>query len=126
MPLKKSGKAVNIAVSVGDAPGPPREAPPQVRVWVLLGYGAGDNAQLLRLAEALGWPFEAHRGYSALRSIGATMAGAGDRRLAPRRAAGALDQEAIGRAQPVGAPAACSGALALFRFGGDHAAIPPA
>jgi len=28
---------------------------------VLLGYGAGDNAQLLRLAEALGWPFEAKR-----------------------------------------------------------------
>src|SRR5215468_4043532 len=69
---------------------------------------------------------ETHRGYSALRSIGATVAGPGDRRLAPRRAAGALDQEAIGRAQPVGASAACSGALALFRFGGDHAAIPPA
>src|SRR4029450_8082279 len=68
---------------------------------------------------------EVHRGYS-FRSIGAPMAGPGDRRLAPRRTAGALDQEAIGRAQPVGAPAARSGALALFRFGGDHAAIPPA
>ena len=36
-------------------------SPPRVRVWVLLGDGAGDNAQLLRLAEALGWPFEAKR-----------------------------------------------------------------
>ena len=52
---------MNIAVSVGDALGPPSEAPPPVRVWVLLGAGAGDNAQLLRLAEALGWPFEAKR-----------------------------------------------------------------
>ena len=34
-------------------------APPQV--WVLLGYGAGGNDQLLRLARALGWPFEAKR-----------------------------------------------------------------
>jgi hypothetical protein len=46
IPLKKAGKEVNIAVSVGDAVGPPSEAPPRVRVWVLLGYGAGDNAQL--------------------------------------------------------------------------------
>src|SRR5262245_52190306 len=59
IPLKKTGKAVDIAVSVGDALGPPSEAPP--RVWVLLGASAGDNAQLLRLAEALGWPFEAKR-----------------------------------------------------------------
>jgi uncharacterized protein len=61
IPLKKSGKPVNIAVSVGDALGPPSEALPRVRVWVLLGDRAGDNAQLLRLAEALGWPFEAKR-----------------------------------------------------------------
>jgi hypothetical protein len=44
-----------------DAVAPPTEAPQPVRVWVLLGYRAGDNAQLLRLAEALGWPFEAKR-----------------------------------------------------------------
>jgi len=56
--LKKTGKEFNIAVSVGDALSPPSEAPPRVQVWVLLGDGAGDNAQLLRLAEALGWPFE--------------------------------------------------------------------
>jgi uncharacterized protein len=42
-------------VSIGEALGP------QVRIWVLLGESAGDNAQLLRLAEALGWPFEAKR-----------------------------------------------------------------
>jgi len=60
-PLKKTGKEVDIAVSVGDALGPPSEAPPRVRVWVLLGAGAGDNAQLLRLAQALDWPFEAKR-----------------------------------------------------------------
>ena len=52
---------MNTVVSVGDALGPRSEAPPQLRVWVLLGYAAGDNAQLLRLAEALGWPFEAKR-----------------------------------------------------------------
>lgn len=32
------------------------ERPP--RVWVLLGRHAGDNAQLLALAEALGWPYQ--------------------------------------------------------------------
>jgi mitochondrial fission protein ELM1 len=30
-------------------------------VWVLTGHKAGDNAQLLALAEALGWPFEVKR-----------------------------------------------------------------
>lgn len=34
-------------------------APP--RVWLLLGHKAGDNAQVLALAEALGWPFEVKR-----------------------------------------------------------------
>ncbi|HEX7231327.1 MAG TPA: ELM1/GtrOC1 family putative glycosyltransferase [Candidatus Binatia bacterium] len=48
-------------MSVGDTHGRPSEPTLQVRVWVLLGAGAGDNAQLLRLAEALGWPFEAKR-----------------------------------------------------------------
>ena len=28
------------------------------RVWALLGHKAGDNSQVLALAEALGWPFE--------------------------------------------------------------------
>ena len=52
---------MNIAVSVGDAFGPSSEDPPGVRVWVLLGDRTGDNAQVLRLAEALGWPFEVKR-----------------------------------------------------------------
>jgi len=52
---------VNIAVSADDALGPPTEVSSQPRVWVLLGDRAGDNAQVLRLAEALDWPFEAKR-----------------------------------------------------------------
>jgi hypothetical protein len=54
-------KNVNIAMSAGQAHGRPGEAPPPLRVWVLLDYRTGDNAQLLRLAEALGWPFEQKR-----------------------------------------------------------------
>ena len=36
-----------------------RRNPP--RVWALVSDTAGDNAQVLALAEALGWPFEIHR-----------------------------------------------------------------
>lgn len=51
------------------------------RVWLLTGYRAGDNAQVLALAEALGWPFAvkrfAYRKYEFLanRLIGCTVAG---------------------------------------------------
>ena len=31
------------------------------RVWVMMGHKAGDNSQILALAEALGWPFEIKR-----------------------------------------------------------------
>ena len=34
-------------------------APP--RTWVMMGHKAGDNSQILALAEALGWPFEIKR-----------------------------------------------------------------
>ena len=34
---------------------------PQLRVWALSGSRAGDRAQVLALAEALGWPFEEKR-----------------------------------------------------------------
>jgi uncharacterized protein len=34
-------------------------APP--RVWVMMGHKAGDNSQILALAEAVGWPFEIKR-----------------------------------------------------------------
>jgi mitochondrial fission protein ELM1 len=51
-------------------PSPPVEAEGQTgrvldrwppRVWLLLGRKAGDNAQILALAEALGWPFASKR-----------------------------------------------------------------
>jgi hypothetical protein len=51
------------------------------RVWLLMGHRAGDNTQVLALAEALGWPFEvkrfAYRNYEFLtnRLIGCTLAG---------------------------------------------------
>ena len=31
------------------------------RIWLLMGHRAGDNAQLLALVEALGWPYEIKR-----------------------------------------------------------------
>lgn len=31
------------------------------RTWLMMGYKAGDNSQILALAEALGWPFEIKR-----------------------------------------------------------------
>ncbi|HVP31693.1 MAG TPA: ELM1/GtrOC1 family putative glycosyltransferase [Myxococcota bacterium] len=40
----------------------PREAVPRTpRVWAVLCYRAGDNSQILALAEGLGWPFEVKR-----------------------------------------------------------------
>jgi len=50
-------------------------------VWVLAGHKAGDNTQLLALAEALGWPFETkricNRVYELLanRILGVTLVG---------------------------------------------------
>jgi uncharacterized protein len=43
--------------SAAQAPG--TTSPP--RVWVMMGHKAGDNSQILALAEALGWPFEIKR-----------------------------------------------------------------
>lgn len=51
------------------------------RVWLLAGHKAGDNQQVLALAEALGWPYEvkrlAYRPWELLtnRLLGATLAG---------------------------------------------------
>ena len=41
----------------------PQKGPgrPPPRVWVLAGHKAGDNTQLMALAEALGWPYEVKR-----------------------------------------------------------------
>jgi mitochondrial fission protein ELM1 len=36
---------------------------PTPRVWVLLGKGQGGNAQMINLAEALGWPYETRQLY---------------------------------------------------------------
>jgi mitochondrial fission protein ELM1 len=50
-------------------------------VWVLTGHKAGDNAQVIALAEALGWPYVVkrfrYRGWELLtnRLLGATLAG---------------------------------------------------
>ncbi len=58
-PLSASRVAETVSVNTSALPPP--------RVWVLLGYGAGGNAQLLQLARALGWPYEAKRmRYNAL------------------------------------------------------------
>ncbi len=51
-------------LSTRNAPSPhdahPRQAP-LPRVWLLMGHKAGDNNQVLALAEALGWPSETKR-----------------------------------------------------------------
>lgn len=53
----------------------PRAEPP--RVWVLLGYGAGGNAQMHTLARALGWPYEAKQVvYNALNRLPNPLLGA--------------------------------------------------
>lgn len=46
----------------GRAAGEPMSDRPALpRLWALLSDTAGDNAQVLALADALGWPFEIHR-----------------------------------------------------------------
>ena len=91
------------------------------RVWVLTGNKAGDNSQVLALAEALGWPFEIKRFVHTrfeivpnmlLRSTIAgidreessptrcAMAGPGDLRRPSQRADRPLDQEAGARSRP--------------------------
>jgi mitochondrial fission protein ELM1 len=64
--------------AVADSPPTPRPPP---RVWVLTGHKAGDNTQVVALAEALGWPFElkrfAYQSWELLsnRLLGVTLAG---------------------------------------------------
>jgi mitochondrial fission protein ELM1 len=68
---------MNVA-SDADNPPPPRPPP---RVWLLTGHKAGDNTQVVALAEALGWPFELKRfvyqSWELLsnRLLGVTLAG---------------------------------------------------
>jgi mitochondrial fission protein ELM1 len=40
---------------------PKAQPAPTPRVWAVMGHKAGDNAQILALAEGLGWPFEIKR-----------------------------------------------------------------
>ncbi len=62
---------------------------PPTRVWVLLGRKAGDNTQVLALAERLGWSFEqkyiVHRSWELLanRLLGVTLAGIDRKRSSP-------------------------------------------
>jgi mitochondrial fission protein ELM1 len=66
------------ASTVADRSPAPRPPP---RVWVLTGHKAGDNTQVVALAEALGWPFElkrfAYQPWELLsnRLLGVTLAG---------------------------------------------------
>lgn len=60
------------------------------RVWVLLGKGVGGNGQMLTLAAALGWPYEAKRlTYNPLRALPNLLLGAS--RLALGRGGDALE-----------------------------------
>ncbi|HZC14458.1 MAG TPA: ELM1/GtrOC1 family putative glycosyltransferase, partial [Thermoleophilaceae bacterium] len=56
------GAAAALRERAPEAPHPvvrPRSSPP--RVWVLTCHREGDNAQMIGLAEALGWPYEVKR-----------------------------------------------------------------
>lgn len=56
-------------------------------VWVLLNHRAGENAQVLALAEALGWPFKikrfAYRRHAPYLLLGASLAGIDPRQSDP-------------------------------------------
>ena len=68
----------NLDAAVNDTEA---SAHPGPRTWVLTGHKAGDNTQVLALAEALGWAFEVkqlrYRWYELVtnRLLGATLAG---------------------------------------------------
>ena len=52
------------------------EAPPPIRIWVLLGAHAGDNDQLIALAEGIGLPFEIKQlKYNGFRHLGPRLLG---------------------------------------------------
>jgi mitochondrial fission protein ELM1 len=72
-----------------EAPSEPQPAAGRPRVWLLTSYRAGDNAQVLGLAEALGWPFEIKRfafrrtEFITNRLLGGTLAGVIAERSSP-------------------------------------------
>ena len=60
-----------------------RDGPP-IRIWALLGARAGDNDQVLALAEALGVPFETKQlHYNGLRRLGPKLLGRSFASLSP-------------------------------------------
>jgi mitochondrial fission protein ELM1 len=74
------------------APSEPQALEPPAGVWLLTSYRAGDNAQVLGLAEALGWRFEIKKlrfrktEFITNRLLGSTLAGVigkGSRTLTP-------------------------------------------
>ena len=77
--MKESGLEHAGNIAVGRVAG--QTEAPAPRVWLLTGYRAGDNAQVIALAEALDWPFEVkhfvYRRYEFLtnRLLGPTLAG---------------------------------------------------
>ena len=120
---------------------------PTPRVWVLLGKGQGGNAQMINLAEALGWPYrdpatlsqslepaaqpparavDPQRRPASIRPARPTLAGCGDRRISAQCPGGSLDQAAIRRHDPAGTPVPHPGAAAPIRSGHHPAPVPPA
>ena len=50
--------AESLAASTPETPHPGSATGAKPLVWLLMGYKAGDNSQVLALGEALGWPYE--------------------------------------------------------------------
>ena len=73
----------------GSNPGLKKTLPDDASVWLLTGHKAGDNNQVLALAEELGWAFDVkklvYRSYELLsnRLLGITLAGINRRRSSP-------------------------------------------
>ena len=64
-----------------------------LRVWALLGARAGDNNQVIALAEALGLPFEVKQlDYNGLRHLGPRLLGSSLRSLSRRSRAAVLGE----------------------------------
>ena len=124
-----------------------QEGSPYPRTWVMMGHKAGDNSQILALAEGLGWPFEikhlVYRPTELLTNLLAPLtllgivrdkssrprpplAGSDHFRRSAQRAAVPVDPGACRQARPPRARRAPLGADRELRPGGHHAAVPPA
>jgi mitochondrial fission protein ELM1 len=57
----KDARQRELSVNTSGVAGPPPAAHLPPRVWLLTGHKAGDNTQVVALAQALGWPFELKR-----------------------------------------------------------------